>query len=317
MADKDESVDRQGALEAALDEQAPTDSTEGSPSDQQKAEPEPLDPPEHWDAEVRDRFRSTPREWQEWLVERDKAMTAAHTRRSQEIAPLRRVAEQWNPFFQQLGAPPDAYLNDLLMREHQLATGDPNTRAHILMQRAQQLGIPLTLPQQQQEAAPEDDPLGIGAQIAAAIGPIAQQNQQLQQAYQQQAYQQQAYQAQQAESMGQATIADFRSAKGEDGKPSHPYFDELIGEMEREAAYIVQGGGRPDIAQLYENAKWSNPTVRAKILKDQEHAAKAARDQTARDSRATGGLTGGSGGGSAQPKTRDELLAEELDKMMA
>ena len=80
--------------------------TQTAEATETETEAEPLDPPAHWAAADQERFREADPKWQEWFLSRSKDMDAAHTRRSQEVAPLRNVLQQWGPTVQQWGADP-------------------------------------------------------------------------------------------------------------------------------------------------------------------------------------------------------------------
>ena len=85
--------------------------------------PEPLAAPEHWSAEHREMFGKLDRDAQSFLMDRSREMEAAHTQRSQEIAPFRAAAEQWSPYLQSVGATPDRAFNSLMQLEYGLRTG--------------------------------------------------------------------------------------------------------------------------------------------------------------------------------------------------
>lgn len=289
---------------------------------------EPLEAPEHWPAEHRERFRAADREWQEWHVDRDKAQSSAYTQRNQALAeekraiePLQAAIKPWEHYLEQIGAAAPAMIGSLMSLEHAMRSGTPQQKYQSWVQFGEAYGLkPLQQRQHQGQRWGQGAP-SYEEQIAAATAPLYQQNQQLQQHIMQREQQQQQYAQQQQIAQGEAMIEEFRAAKGENGKPLHPYFDELTQDMEDMGAAIAQRGGKPDIADLYERASRSNPAVYAKIQGDLKHAAKAEETKRAKqaekDARATGGLAGGGGGGSAQPKSRKELLMEGLAEMRA
>lgn len=57
---------------------------------------EPLAPHPRWDESTRERFSKAPREWQEWALERENEVSADHTRKTQEIAEVRRRGEAFD-----------------------------------------------------------------------------------------------------------------------------------------------------------------------------------------------------------------------------
>ena len=58
-------------------------------------------------------FRGLDPKAQGFLMDRSKDMEAAHTKRSQEIAPLRGAAEKWTPYLNQMQAEPSQVFDKL------------------------------------------------------------------------------------------------------------------------------------------------------------------------------------------------------------
>ena len=272
--------------------------------------------PHHWPAEQQEMFGQLPeRKWQEWLLERDRGMTASHTRAMQEAAPLRNLAEQWTPYLSRTGETVDRAANEALNFRYQLDTGTPEQRRRVIEDLAQRYGVSLA---PDQEPSPEEDPFEIQKRVNAVVTPLQQQVAQLTGGIQSQMAAQQAA-AQQA---AMREVQEFRDEKGKDGKPTHPYFDEVRTMMASMAQAEAAAGRTPDIATLYEQATWADPSVRAKRQlaekKSAEAAARKADQERARKARAAAGGLGGSGGGAkAQPKTRAEQLAEAWDEASA
>ena len=273
----------------------------------------PLEPPEHWSKEDQDLFLEQPAKVQQYLLDRSKAMEAAHTQRSQEIAPLRNVVGQWDGYLKQIQADPAQMFHSLLGFEYQLRSGTNEQKIQTLMQLAQAYGVEFA--QQQAEPSAEEDPFGIQKQIAAAVDPIKQQLGQVSGGFQQQ--NQQTQQAEQARLQQQ--VRDFADEKGADGKLAHPYFSEVRQDMAALAQAKAAAGQPQDIAELYETACWSNPSVRAKMQAAAERKAeatkrKAEQERAKKAKRAAGSLSGSGGGGSTeQPKGLREQLEANYD----
>ena len=278
-------------------------------------QPEPLEAPEHWDAGVRERFAQADRAWQEWLLERSREMDAAHTRRSQELAPLkpfREAAEQWSPYLQQIGATPDRMFSDLMQTEYALRTGTNADRKQILIGLAQRYNVDFEAPA---EASPEDDPFGVQKMVREAVAPLQQRIEAVNGGFQQQ---QAAAQAAAREEAARI-VRGFEDEKGADGKPAHPYFQEVRTRM-RSMAQAAEAAGQPvDIASIYEAACWSDPSVRAKMLAEEKRAGQASKrreeQERAKKARAAvGGLGGSGGGGKVQPRSRLKQLEGAWDE---
>ena len=269
-----------------------------------------LDAPTHWALEHQEMFRGLDPKAQSFLLDRSKEMEAAHTKRSQEIAPLRNVAEQWTPYLQQFGATPDQVFNSLMQHEYGLRTGTNDQKIQILMGLAQSYGVDLGQNGNGQQApSAEEDPFGVHERIQQAISPIQQQLQQLNGSFQQ--YQNGTQQSQQQ--AAQNSIDQFRDAKDDSGNLAHPYFAEVEGDMMALAQAQISRNQPVDIATLYESAIWSNPSVRAKLQAAQNHAAEQERRQKEQElarkqAAAAGGLAGGGSGTKEQPKSTEDAV---------
>ena len=269
--------------------------------------PEDTSPPAHWDADRQKLWLEATPDQQRAMSETYKAMEAAHTKRSQEIAPLRQVAEEWTPYLEQIGDSPDRYFGELAQLERGLRTGTNDQRIQTLANLAEFYGVDFAAyggAQPQQD--PRQDPLGIQAAIQEAVAPYQQQAQLLaqQQAAQEQAAQQQ-HQAQMTEQ-----VEAHRNAVGEDGSPLYPHFGEVEGDMAMLAQARMAQGQSFTIPDLYQQACWVNDGVRAKIQLEQQHKQNQARvvDNQKRQV-AAGGLSGGGGNPTeSQPKSFDEAF---------
>ena len=61
-------------------------------------------------------------------------------------------------------------------------------------------------------------------------------------------------------------VADFATAKDENGNPKHPYFEDVRQDMFN----IVKSGLESDLDKAYERAIWANTDIRAKIIASQQ-----------------------------------------------
>ena len=236
-----------------------------------EAKPEPLEAPHHWAVEHQEMFRGLDPAAQSFLMDRSKDMEAAHTKRSQEIAPLRNAAEKWAPYLSQMQAEPSQVFDTLMQHEYGLRTGTNEQKINILLGLARDYGVNMAQNGNGAPPSAEEDPFGVTEKIQAAVGPIVQQVQQMNGNMQQQGYSQQ----QASLTAAQQNIEDFRNSKGSDGKAEHPYYSEVEQDM-LAMAQAKQAVGQPlDIAELYEQAIWSNASVRAKMQAAERHTSKA------------------------------------------
>ena len=157
-------------VEAEAGETTDAGDTQTAEATETETEAEPLDPPAHWAAADQERFREADPKWQEWFLSRSKDMDAAHTRRSQEVAPLRNVLQQWGPTVQQWGGDPVQTINEAMQAVYTLRAGTPEQKLGFIKQLAQNYGVDISPPQQ---ADPEKDPFGVAAMIEQRLAPFS------------------------------------------------------------------------------------------------------------------------------------------------
>lgn len=268
---------------------------------------EALDAPAHWALEDQEMFRGVDAKVQKWLLGRSKDMEAAHTKRSQEIAPLRTAIEKHKPYLDSISVTPEIAFETLITAERTLRTGtDPQKRAAIL-KLAHDYGISVEEPKAN-GAAQEDF---LTADIRKAVEPLQQEVGTLRQSILQR---EQLAQQAQAEKLAEE-VRLFREAKTEAGQPAHPYFDEARDEMARLAQADTVAGRTSDINDLYDRAIHADPTVRAKLQAAQQHAAKLKekhdRKEKVKKSKAAGvSVTGVSSAPKEQPKSLRDTIVE-------
>ena len=179
---------------------------------------EPMEAPANWSAADREMFGKIPPAGQKWLFDRYKGMEAAHTQRSQEVAPLRQFNERWDPYFKQLGTPAPQALDLLMQTEYQLRTGSNDTKVQILKKLINDYGI--AGPGGGGAPAVSPEVAALQQQIGAMQNGFAQQNHH-------------AAQAREGQLMGY--VQAFETEKDADGKLAHPFYGEVRADMARAA----------------------------------------------------------------------------------
>lgn len=257
--------------------------------------PEPIEPPAHWAKADREMFQKQSPEAQHWLMTRSRAMEAAHTRRSQELAPFRQTIERWQPFFQQLGAPAPLAIDRLMETAYALHTGTNAQKVGVLKKLVNDYGIQAP---GDEGSEPEPDP-----QIAALAHQVGQMQAGM-------AYQQQAAEHGMVANASHA-IQAFANQKGVDGKLLHPHFGEVYADITRMAQADLQAGVQLDLNSLYERATWANPNVRSQLLQTQSGQEAERRRQEAEKAKRAGGQIAGAGG--APSRTEPPSLRGTLE----
>ena len=273
-----------------------------------QAEDDTVDAPAHWALEDQEMFRGLDGKAQQFLLGRSKDMEAAHTKRSQEIAPLRTAMEEWKPYLDSIKVTPDLAFKTLISAEHTLRTGTEGQKRAALLKLASDYGISLE-EQKANGTAQETDFLT--ADIQKAVQPLQQELGTIRDTIVRRDEEAKLAQAERSAEQ----VRQFRDAKTEAGHPAHPYFDEVQEDMTRLAQADVASGKTPDINDLYERAIWSNPTVRAKLQAAQQHAAKKAAERAQKEKvkkakAASVSVTGESSAPQEQPKSLRATIEE-------
>lgn len=233
--------------------------------------PQPVEPPARWSEADKAKFAALPREAQEIVAERNKAMEADYTRKTQEVAEFRRHAEPLvqavQPYQQylsaiskQTGMQPAALISGILAAEHSLRTGTVEQKVQALAQIAGDYGVDLAALARGEVAAP--DP---------TIIQLRQQNSQLTNRFE--SLEQQLLRDQQQKLS--LEIDAFANAKDEAGKPKYPHFSRVRGQM----AQMFGTDGVQTLQDAYDRAVAPINEAVALELSTRQQAAEASRQQ--------------------------------------
>jgi len=237
----------------------------------QQATVQEIDAPPDWAHEDREAFRQWQPDVRKSFMDKYTSFTksaeekyAEQVKAAQEFTPYREVISARQQMFQQRGIKPEQWFNNLAQLDD-FATRDPKGFAKWYIQNT---GLdPRELFGLQQQAQAAQDASGGYVdpeinQLRTTIQQLQQQIGQTQQGFQ--SYQQQL--AAQQEQRRAQEIDQFRTAKGPDGKLSHPYFDEVQGV----AINLLRAGVASDLNSAYEQAVYAHAPTRAKVLADQQ-----------------------------------------------
>ena len=302
--------------ESATSQSPAPGSQEGSPAsgddpDSQVAEGDALEvgdlqPLESWNAGQQDVFRGLDKDTQQFMLDVADASRREMSSQLEALQGYQQFADQWGPYFKQLGAPAPQLLNSLMQTEMMLRTGTPQQKQAALGQIMQTYG--LGTDQQQAPALPDNvasDPVAQAMndrlnQVMQAVqgleGRMTNQFGQFQQAQQQ---------------SGEAQLATFRDATDDKGNLLRPYFNQVRPLMESIAENAASNGQQLNLEQCYEMACRADPDVFAK----QQSAAKAAdligRQKAAKAKQAAAKSVSSSPGGSRTVTNPDDGKANE------
>lgn len=306
-------IQKDSAAEASAPaEPAQAATTEPKPVVEPVPTVQPLEAPSRWSSEEKAKFAAWPRDVQEAVLERNRALEADHTRKTQEAAELRRSAEPIlnavRPFEQYLnqlapkiGQTPDKMIGQLLGVEYQLRTGDPYEKVAALQQIAQSYGIDLAaLSRGEMPAGP--DPAF--TQLRQSFGNIEQRLSQFEQMMQAE---------QQRQTVQQ--IETFRTAADQSGRPLYPHFERVRGVM----GQLMSQDGDLSLEQAYQKAVEPINAAIAEELKNREAEAEKQRQAAVEKAKKAAPVvsSGSQPNGSTKAKGLDALLSEAIDARMA
>jgi hypothetical protein len=132
-------------------EPAPAEATPATdPAIQPVQAAQPIEAPARWSEADKAKFATWPRDVQESVVERHKAMEADYTRKTQEVAETRKGIEpvlgevqRLNPLLQQMGYTPQQFIAESGAVASNLLSGNPTDRANAIAYLVQHRNIPV------------------------------------------------------------------------------------------------------------------------------------------------------------------------------
>lgn len=269
---------------------------------------QPVPPPARWTAEDQAKFASWPRDVQEAVADRYKAIEADYTRKTQEAAEIRRTAEPllsaikpFEGYLSQLapvvGQQPHEMIRTLLATEYNLRTGAPEQKYTAFAQLANTYGIDLAAL--------------AGGQIPY-IDPASQQQRQQMSALEQRLAQFEQFAEQQQNQQAALHIDTFSAAKDEAGRPRYPHFERVRGIM----GQLMANGQANTIEDAYQKATAPIQEAIAEELRARQQQADTQRKEAlAKAEKAAPVRSSGSQpGGSAKGKDLDSILSDAMSK---
>lgn len=318
------------AVKAAVipdkEDTAPTEvkapETENTEKEAAPKEEKALDPAPTWSKEAKDRFAKLDPASQTFLLDREKSMQADYTKKTQEIAALKRdyepVDKLFSPYRDQMrtsGQTPHSLIEGWANVEKALMNGKGVDVIRGIVQgyklNPQEIVAALNGGGQQQPNSVNPQPQQ-AFQLPPDVQAKLQKIDQFESRFQ--AEDQARTQAETAKVM--QSIEDFKSAKDGSGSSLHPHFDELEQDMAVLAQVMKAQGITPTLDALYEKAVYSNTSTRAKVIAaekqaDEKRVKDEARAKAEKARKASGSVTGSPSGGSSQnlPNGRDNSMS--------
>ena len=287
--------------EEATDSKEEPSETEGSEASQEP----PLEAPRNWSEDVRSKFNNLPRDAQEYMLKRDKEMTADYTRKTQEVAEQRKSYESLDkviaPMRQHInasGVGEAEYISRLLNADMALR----NNPKMALKQLAQGYGIELSSINEDTVDWNESD---------TQISQLQQQNQAILAELNQ--FKRQNLESQRVQTENQ--ISNFANAKDDKGNLKFPHFEKVRVKM----GNLIDAKEAKGLEDAYTKAVRLDDDLYKESLEAQRKSAKAEEDAKRKAAvekakkvrpRATGNPTGGT----VKSTDLDSLLMESINK---
>jgi len=292
----------------ALVEAAPGTENIDQPEGQAQEPAEPaIDAPRSWSAEMQAKFAALPPEVRQYVAERDKEVFRQVSQMGAQIKavePVRNVIEQHRDYLQRIGRTPEDAVTQLFKASRSL---DQNPAATLKwLADAYRVDLrQLALNQQQASNTPVTTDPRLEARLRRMEAEATQRTQAEQVARQQNVA---------------STIEKYAQDK------SHPHFNDLEDEILAQIPGIQKLNPHfsPEqvLDQAYEKAKWAHPTVRQRILTDQQKADEAKRKaenaKQVAEAKRQGPLNQSSNGKGSSPvkgSIRDSLM-RHADRLM-
>lgn len=306
------------APEGASDENTETEEVEETDeSEEQESVEDALEPPKHWSDADKKVFSELDEKGREFLLRRHKEMEADYTRKTQDIAPVRKALEPLRGELERAGlteaqgikALSDFYTNTMPAYKTyapliQQFEADP---AGTIKKLAAQYKVSLDSSVAESDYT-DPDINALKEQITGLESKLSQ-------------YEQSGQNEKIAEANRQ--IEAFKSETDEQGNPRHPHFEEL----ESRIVSLLQtpgaiSGTNPSerLKAAYEQAVWTVSEYRTALLEQQarerEEVDKTKRKEAAKKAKkAAGPATGKSVPGAVEHKTLRDDLSAELEKI--
>lgn len=289
----------------ATDVSAPPAPAPGQPAAAPVVGGEPaLEPHAHWPEPQKLAFKTAPRDLQKIWLDRETGYQRDFGKVSQERAQLAKDRENWDGIFRDM----DRDLELSGVSRHQLVQRlvgwnkylmqDP---ANALRELARQSGVDLAALASQGPGAAPDPQLGaITERIAGLETKVSER---------------QALENKEKLRVAHEQVVNFAEAKGPDGKPLHPYFDDVVEDVDR----IMKADRRLGLETAYKKALRMNDTVWGKVQAEERQAATAKEEQErkARVDQARRASVGTGSDGAGGAATKPQSLREDLEQGFA
>jgi len=240
---------------------------------QEETNPSLERPPTTWRTEAKLKWKDIDPTIRDEIIKREADVGRGINQYRNDAEYGKQVMQSVQPYIatiNSVGSTPKQAIETMLNTFYQLNTGDPVSKANVLLQAAQQYGADMTVFQQEVDPAQN--------QLQQQLHPLQQQINQLTNQLQQRDAQAQQFEDTQADTAVEA----FRNATDENGI-KYPHFDIVSNSM---ASYIEQEasiGQSLSLEDAYDRAIWADPIIRQQLLSEQATNGESLRQQEKKD----------------------------------
>lgn len=284
----EEIADDLGETTSDIEETPPEDSEEET-AIEEEIEP----PPQGLSAKMKEKWKTLDPEVRQELARREEDFHKKLTASDSEYhlgKKMKDVISPYMPIIQAEGGTPEGAVKDLLNTAYILRTGQPQQKAQLLMQVAQQYGVDLQQAMQPQE------------QVHPALAQMQQELAMLRQQANPEVIKQQLQEQMESDNI-MAQVNAFA------GNPANKYFEQVKPLM----ASLLSSGAAQDLQEAYDRACYADPTIRSTLLAEQNKANEAKRKaEIQRKKQASASVVGSPDGTSPNAKAPNKSLEDEL-----
>jgi hypothetical protein len=230
-----------------------------------------------WSSDERARFTSLPKDAQDFVLARQKAMESNYNRKLTEagefrksVEPLASVTQEHADYFQSLGAAPHEAIRNMVQVSRVLDQGTYAQKVQILQQLAHNYGLPFALQQAEDPHAPGGQRYAEIYDQRAELANTRAQLEQIKRAHE--ASQQQTFVSQ---------VNAFAQQTDANGQPKYPFFEQVRGAMSQAMlsgqAQTLEDAYAKAVAPIQQAIDARAAAVRAETERAQREAAEKAR----------------------------------------
>lgn len=254
-------------------EEEPEEPEEEPKEEPKESEKEAKRPPGSWSPKGKEEFAKLPEHIQDEVLKREADFHKGieqYKEKAEYADRISRVVQPYEPLIRAKNSTPEKVVQNMLNTAYQLESGNPQQKAQLLIQAAQQYGADMDALRQALDPNNQQQP-----------DPYVQRLEQELHDLKNNVYTQQATAQQQSAVEINQSIESFRSELDESGNLKHLYFDDVRDDMADLMEAAERGGKKLTLQDAYDAAIWARSDIRESLLAKQQEEAEAKRKREA------------------------------------